>query len=350
MNEKISVIIPCYNAEKYLEKCLDSVVNQTYKNLEIICVNDGSTDNTLKIIENYSNIDKRIKVINQENLGASQARNNALKLITGNYVAFVDCDDWVDTTVFEKAVAKIEEYNCDLVFWSYNKCYGDNILKNPIYGTESRMLQNSDYFDFYRTLFGLSGEQLNHPELADSLCTIWGKLYKKELLHGVEFVDLKEIGTFEDGLFNIQCLINGKSAYYLAECMYNYRKTNSTSITTKYKANLFEKWQNLFSIIDNFIKDNKLEQSFKFALNNRIALSIIGLGLNELSNPKGANSQVKNISKIIHSEKYKKAYKNLTLKYFPIHWKIFFFFAKHRCSLGLFVLLKVINMLRGKIR
>lgn len=348
MNEKISVIIPCYNAEKYLEKCLDSVVNQTYKNLEIICVNDGSTDNTLKIIENYSNIDKRIKVINQENFGASQARNNALKLITGNYVAFVDCDDWVDTTVFEKAVAKIEEYNCDLVFWSYNKCYGDNILKNSIYGTESRMLQNSDYFDFYRTLFGLSGEQLNHPELADSICTIWGKLYKRELLDGVEFVDLKEIGTFEDGLFNIQCLINGKSAYYLAECLYNYRKTNSTSITTKYKADLFEKWQNLFSIIDKFIKDKNLDESFEIAFSNRIALSIIGLGLNELSNPKGTISQIKNISKIIHSEKYKKVYENLELKYFPIHWKLFFTFAKFKCPLGLFVLLKAINMLRGR--
>lgn len=348
MNEKISVIIPCYNAEKYLEKCLESVVNQTYKNLEIVCVNDGSSDKTIKILENYADSDKRIKVINQENFGASQARNNALKLITGSYVAFVDSDDWVDITAFEKAVDKIENYNCDLVFWSYNKCYGDNILKNPIYGIESKLLQNSNYVDFYRTLFGLSGEQLNHPELADSLCTIWGKLYKRELLDGTEFVDLKEIGTFEDGLFNIQCLINGKSAYYLADCLYNYRKGNTTSITTKYKADLFEKWQNLFSIIDNFIKVNNLDQSFEFALNNRIALSIIGLGLNELSNPKGAILQIKNIGKIINSEKYKKAYKNLEIKYFPIHWKLFFTFAKLKCSLGLFVLLKAINMLRGR--
>lgn len=350
MNKKISVIVPCYNAEKYLEKCLDSIINQTYKNLEIICVNDGSTDNTLKLLKNYADTDDRIKVIDQQNSGTSKARNNAFKLVTGSYVAFVDCDDWIDTTAFEKSVEKIEKYNCDLVFWSYNKCYANNMLKNPIYGNESRLLKNGDYVNFYIKFFGLRDEQLNCPELADSLCTIWGKLYKRELLDGIEFVDLKEIGTFEDGLFNIQCLIKGKSAYYLSECLYNYRKDNDISITTKYKADLFDKWQNLYKIMNDFIIFNGLDAPFKLALSNRIALSIIGLGLNELANPKGIIAQIKNISKILSTEKYKKACKNLELKYFPIHWKIFFFFAKHRCSFGLFILLKAISILRGKLK
>lgn len=347
--KKISIIVPCYNVEKYLKQCLDSIVNQTYKNLEIICVNDGSTDNTLDILKEYAFKDYRIVIIDQENIGASQARNNALKIITGDFVAFVDGDDWIDKSVFEKAILKVTEFNCDLVFWSYNKCYDEKKIKNPIYGAENKSLSDNDFTDLYRTIFGLTGSQLSKPELADSLCTIWGKLYKKELLDNIQFVDLQEIGTFEDGLFNIQCLLKAKSAYYINECLYNYRKNNSVSITTCYKPDLFKRWLNLYSIIEEFITKNNLDFSFRQALNNRIALSLIGLGLNELANPKSSFAQIRNIGEFLKSKKYRNAYKTLELKYFPIQWKIFFCFAKNNMCLGLYALLKVINLLRGKI-
>lgn len=348
--KKISIIVPCYNVEKYLKQCLNSIVNQTYNNLEIICVNDGSTDNTLDILKEYAFKDDRIVIIDQENIGASQARNNALKVITGDFVAFVDGDDWIDQSVFEKAILKVAEFNCDIVFWSYNKFYDEKKFGNLIYETENEFLSDKDYTDLYRTIFGLTGSQLSKPELADSLCTIWGKLYKKELLENIQFVDLQKIGTFEDGLFNIQCLLKAKSAYYINECLYNYRKDNSVSITTCYKPELFKRWLNLYSIIEEFIAKNNLDFSFRQALNNRIALSIIGLGLNELANPKGSFAQIRNIGEFLKSKKYRNAYKTLELKYFPIHWKLFFFFAKYNLPIAVYIILKAINYLKGKVK
>ena len=92
----VSVIIPVYNVEQYLSKCLDSVINQTFKNIEIICINDGSTDNSLKILNEYAMADKRIIVINQENSGVYAARNKGLQIANGKYISFVDSDDWIE--------------------------------------------------------------------------------------------------------------------------------------------------------------------------------------------------------------------------------------------------------------
>ena len=103
-NPKLSIIIPVYNTGEYLSRCLDSVINQTYKEIEIICVNDGSTDNSLQILNDYAKCDDRIIIINQKNLGSSEARNNGLKIIKGKWVGFVDSDDWVDLNYFEELI------------------------------------------------------------------------------------------------------------------------------------------------------------------------------------------------------------------------------------------------------
>ena len=141
---KVSVIIPVYNVEKYLPKCLDSVVNQTLKDIEIICINDGSTDNSPTILKNYAANDKRIKIINQKNAGQGTARNNGIKQASGAYLYFVDSDDWIDETCLEKLYKRISECGADLCIYGiyayeeatdtvsknsyYNlSCYGDNI-------------------------------------------------------------------------------------------------------------------------------------------------------------------------------------------------------------------------------
>ena len=98
---KISIIVPVYNTEPYLEQCLDSIINQTLEDIEIICVNDGSTDNSLSVLEEYASKDNRIKIINQENEGPGFARNNGLKSVNGEYVLFVDSDDWIELNTCE---------------------------------------------------------------------------------------------------------------------------------------------------------------------------------------------------------------------------------------------------------
>ena len=115
---KISIIVPCYNVEKYLEKCLDSLINQTLRDIEIICVNDGSNDLTPDILKRYAASDKRIQIINRENGGLSAARNTGLVHAQGEFVAYVDSDDWVDLNFYEKLYNSAKKYNAEIAVGS----------------------------------------------------------------------------------------------------------------------------------------------------------------------------------------------------------------------------------------
>ena len=110
----ISVIVPVYNVENYLVKCLDSIINQTLTDIEIICVNDGSTDNSRQILENYKRKDSRIKIIDKQNGGLSSARNVGYKYSTGEYISYIDSDDWVDLTMLEKMYKNIKKHDCEI--------------------------------------------------------------------------------------------------------------------------------------------------------------------------------------------------------------------------------------------
>ncbi|MBQ8784417.1 MAG: glycosyltransferase family 2 protein [Alphaproteobacteria bacterium] len=115
MSHTVTVVIPVYNVEKYLEQCLDSVINQTYKDIEIICINDGSTDNSITILEKYALSDNRIKIISQTNQGISAARNAGIKVATGKYITFLDSDDFLSRDAIEKMVTAIENNYVDFV-------------------------------------------------------------------------------------------------------------------------------------------------------------------------------------------------------------------------------------------
>ena len=115
MHELISIVIPVYNVEKYLKQCLDSIINQTYTNLEIILVDDGSTDNSGTICDYYSKIDKRIRVIHKKNEGQSIARNIGIKVSNGKYIGFLDSDDWVEQDMYRFLIENIEKYNADII-------------------------------------------------------------------------------------------------------------------------------------------------------------------------------------------------------------------------------------------
>lgn len=113
-NPKVSIIVPVYNAEKYLERCLDSLVNQTLKDIEIICINDGSTDKSLKILNKYAAQYNNILILEQENKGQSAARNTGIKSACGEFISFIDADDWVDLNYFEKLYSAVKKYNCEI--------------------------------------------------------------------------------------------------------------------------------------------------------------------------------------------------------------------------------------------
>lgn len=349
--DKISVIVPVYNAEKYLKQCLDSLVSQTYKNIEIVCVDDGSSDGSLAILQEYSEKDERIKVISIENSGVSNARNVAIKNATGEYFAFCDSDDWFDKDYCHILHDVAVSENADIVMCSYVSETGDRSFERPIF-EESKIVFDEQQIknNLHRRLFGLINEELASPEKGDSIASLWTKLIKRDIVQKAEFCDLKEIAVFEDGLFLIDVLADCKKFVYINKPLYHYRKTNEQSITTKYKANLYNGLQNLYDKMQSRIAQNGYGEDYVMALNNRICLSMIGIGLNELENKNNKfSNRLKNLNDILETDRYKKAFDSLNFKWFSLKWKVFFGACKKRKTFILWCLLKAIKFLKRRI-
>ncbi len=346
IKNKVSIIIPIYNVEKYLPMCLDSVVAQTYKDIEIICVNDGSPDSSEKIVADYMQKDSRIVLINQKNQGLSGARNTGIEKANGEYIIFLDGDDWIDPETVETAVGEAQTEEAQLVMWSYVREFPETSVPKNVFEKDRLVFEGEKLKNhLHRRMAGLAGEELRDPGNADSAVTAWGKMYKAECLKNCRFVDTKIIGT-EDALFSLHALCYVDKAVFVNRHFNHYRKDNATSLTRKYKPQLFLQWQELYNRMGTVIKENNLP--FEEALNNRIALSIIGLGLNELINTTSHSEKIKKLKEIITCDRYKKAYSLLQTEYFPVHWKLFFTFCKIGWGAGVYILLKCIDKIISK--
>lgn len=224
----ISVIIPVYNVEKYLHRCLDSVIAQTYQNLEIICVDDGSIDESGRICNQYAVRDARIKVIHQENQGLSAARDRGLDAADGEYIAFVDSDDYILEGMYKKMLDKLLDYSVDLCVcqWQYEFSDGRQVVKKKyidptIYGCKTSL-------EFARFLY--RGNYENGVVVA-----AWNKLYRRALLDKIRF----EGRIHEDEAFNGRIMAKNISVYVMEEQFYVYAQ-NGDSLTNKpFSANKF---------------------------------------------------------------------------------------------------------------
>lgn len=350
MSNIISIIVPVYNSELYLKKCLDSIISQTYKNIEIICIEDHSSDDSLRILREYEKKDQRIKVIQKANEGVSLARNAGLDVARGDYVLFVDSDDWIDQRTCEASLRIIFKENTDLVMWSYIRERGNESSKKQIFDHDIVFEGKDVQEKLHRRMIGTVDDELACPENADALCTVWGKLYRRSIIsaNGIRFYDIRKIGTYEDGLFNLEYLKYVRKAIFLNQYFYHYRRTNVNSITGAYNADLGQKWDALFHIMEEYIEKNGLSDKYREALRNRISLSLIPLGINEMTNECSARMKRRKLNEIISRRSYTTAVKSLKIQYMPIHWKIFFRAAKQKNAFIIWCMLIVIQKIRGR--
>ena len=216
-NHLISVIVPVYNVEPYLRQCLDSIVNQTYPNIEILIVDDGSPDHCGEICDEYAKKDSRIIVIHQENAGLSAARNAALDIARGEYIMFVDSDDWVEPTFCEKALEMVIEHQVELVCFGFKKIFQKE--HKEIRTNNPRLLDRA--------------EAINHIILYDepSLYNIvWNKIYHKKLFQTLRF----PIGMVcEDNAITYKLIHQSLFIYISDLLLYNYNRIRNDSITSK---------------------------------------------------------------------------------------------------------------------
>lgn len=234
MEPLVSIIIPIYNAEGYLDKCIDSIINQTYTNLEIILIDDGSTDDSGRICEEYSLKDKRIKVIHKENSGVSAARNDGIISAAGGYICFIDSDDFVELNLIKAAVLSAVEINSDVVVWGYTKVYADNndrILKSVIYVPE-KICCSID------KISSLSCKV--NDEFLGNLGYVWNKLYRLEIIKKYHILFEENICQYEDLLFNIQVLTNIKIINFIDESYNHYMQRPRITLSKIFNDNLFD--------------------------------------------------------------------------------------------------------------
>ena len=256
MNEKITVIVPVYNVEHYLDKCLDSLINQTYKNLEIIVINDGSTDNSGIICQEYAQKDNRIIYIEKENGGQSEARNMGLNRMTGSYVTFVDSDDWVELDYVEVLYNKLIEYQADIAvgnYYSYNEQEG--IFYFHIFGNSyyEKVYDNVSIFEnFYES---------EHMKNFALIC-VGGKLYKSDLFRELRF----EVGKLgEDGYLNQKIYLLAEKTIYLNAGLYAYRQREGSS-----SRSWTEKW--MHALVDAMSERITLLASLGYPLDKHLAV------------------------------------------------------------------------------
>lgn len=341
----ISVIVPCYNAEEYLLQCIESIRRQTYRNLEIILIDDGSVDQTPRICDELKQRDSRIIVLHKSNGGVSQARNSGLAIAKGEYILFLDSDDWMDAEACENAITAAQRNKSDVVIWAYIREFASGPKPKLILGNEEVFFDQKTIKSLHRRIIGLTKTELSAPEHADSLVTVWGKLYRRTLIHDLRFLDMREIGI-EDVFFNILAFGKAESAVYIPKCYNHYRKTNMSSLSTAYTRRLFERWKNLYVKIQKYLDENNLPESYYDALRNRICFGIIGLGTNLAQSGEPIRHILRELNVVLNDPVYRKAINQLEFRYLPMKWRLFFFFAKNRCVVFLYLMLCVINFVR----
>jgi glycosyltransferase involved in cell wall biosynthesis len=345
---KISIIVPIYNVEKYLVKCVDSIVKQTYSNIEIILVDDESPDGCPKICDIYAENDQRVRVIHKNNAGLSAARNSGMRESTGKYIMFVDADDWIEENTCETLIELMTLHDSDVVMFSYIREYKNKSLSKKIYKKDLIVFDGEGCKDLHRRHVGAINKELSKPENFDALCSANTKLYKSYLIKSnmLEFFDNSKLGTYEDGVFNMEYFEFVRKAVFTSDNFYHYRKTNENSIVSSYNPNLPTQWNMLFDHITSYIKKRKMSSAYYEALNNRISFSIIGLGLNSISSDKNLWEKFNEIRSILKNERYVQAISRLNVAHMPIHWKLFFLSAKYRVYPSVFLFLYAINFLR----
>ncbi len=211
--KKISVVIPVYNVENYLSECLDSIISQTYKNLQIILVDDGSTDNSGNICDDYAKKDNRITVIHQANQGAGAAKNAGLDLVKGEYFSIIDSDDYVEHNYYETMISAMEKYNADVVQCLFRNVFKNiNINRNYNFPSKNGRLVSSNQF-----LFEL---------LYDWKYAIFAnKLFKTKLLQDIRFPVGRKI---DDEFFTYKLICSAKKIVNINNVLYNYRMRQSS--------------------------------------------------------------------------------------------------------------------------
>lgn len=303
MKPLFSIIVPVYNASKYLKKCVDTIISQTYENIEVILIDDGSTDNSGKICDQYSINDKRVKVIHKKNEGVSIARETGVKLATGEYISCIDSDDWISENYFNFFSSIIKEEHPDIAYCSYYSVINDVVLKHKQQIETGIYNKNKIIEKIFPILLENAKGEYFIPHL-------WAAVFKKKLYEKYQVKNVK-IDIGEDNACN-KCMIYHANSIYLSnEALYYYR-INSDSVTSGNKVYLWEGPSRIKNHLEKHI--NIDEYDFEEQLNRHISHCLVDISISQFNKNKPYSQIKKEIITNLNSPEYKKSIKNCKYK------------------------------------
>lgn len=345
MNEKqrlkVDIIVPVYNCEKYLVRCMDSLLSQpNFNDLMIILVNDGSTDSSGEIAKQYASKYSNVIVIDKENGGLSSARNAGMDKITSNYFTFIDPDDWVEQTYFDKIINQLKKNPVDILMVPYVRCYPDIRIKQSIFNKTIFFDKNKTRSIVLKRLYGLADDELNSPLTVDNISPVWSKVYKTSKFSHIRFTDKRKIYS-EDLWFNVNCFLIADSSEYFNKTYYYYFKGNKTSIVHTYEENMLKEYKRLYQFMYKYIVNKKLDSTFKENLTNRIILNELSILRNVVSSSNTYSFKIRKIRQITSDTMYRTAFKSFKITKLPIYYRLFYSACKYRLSIIIYLALVI---------
>ena len=327
MTASISVVIPVYNVEEYLRRCVDSVIGQTHKSLEIILVDDGSPDCCPSICDQYAEHDKRVRVIHKTNGGLASARNAGMEIATGRYLFFVDSDDWLDSDGLEKLYKLAEEYNVDFVrYRSMRENWPGLPPHYPTIVEKEREMRGGYYSkadiieEIYPRLFATSSLTLG------PIVGAWGSLYKMSLLKENSIQFHEDIKYSEDVLFSAEVVTNASSFYYLDDAGIYHYFYNDSSISKSFRR---DRWESCKAMIK--ISEEEFVNSEKYDFKNQMVYLrwfCIFLSLNERKYLNQSKERLTYCRTIMKDPITKETPLNLSSMNIPLKQKVFMIIIK----------------------
>lgn len=303
---KVSVIVPVYKAEQYLHNCIDSILNQTYTDFELILVDDGSPDKSGEICDKYAENDGRIRVIHKKNGGVSSARNEGMHAAKGEYICFVDSDDSLNIYFLQKCLELAKSYGDELIICGYNKIENNKIQKNIFSDEKYDILQRD------QVIMTLVEKVL--------ICAPWGKLYRSDIIKDNEIKFPEDMSLGEDMVFNFHYCNYISKIVIINSPLYNYIVVNENSLLNKYKTDLYSKQMTINNRLSEYIDNWQIDNNQIKKLNNYIYFCYEKILFNTFSkkNNWSLTTKLKYNKRIIKSKDFKDALKNFSGKINPI--------------------------------
>lgn len=342
MKEIVSVIVPVYNVEKYVRECIESLIHQTYKELEIILINDGSKDNSLDICKEYEKKDNRIKVIDKENQGVSVTRNLGIKKSNGKYIMFIDADDYIEKDTILNMVSAIQKNNSDIVLSKVKLLENGTFKETYSYYNEDIEIKDEIKKELISSLF-----YDNKNSKFSYVGGPFAKLISKEFIINNQIDFYTNLIYGEDLIFSLLLYINSESIYFLNQSNYIYRQ-NENSTMNKFNINIIKYYINLINNISDIFEKNNLKYEYGKEFNYFILKQIdkfLEFYFFRKENPQKYSELKKEYFDLIKKDEFNFALKNVEKEKLNSIRRMIVFCSKYKLYLLLKIYYKIFFLL-----